>query len=87
MSIQEDSRYITQFVKRTTDDTRSGINEYFRLLKQVIRWSFLLIPLSIIIGSSITLFMYLLEKATSLRFEHEWLLWLLPIAGMLLGAF
>ncbi len=41
-----------------------------------------IIPVSIISGSFVALFLWLLTQATHLRFEHPWLLFLLPLAGV-----
>lgn len=42
------------------------------------------VPLAIIIGSAIALFLSLLEMATLYRIAHPWLLYLLPVAGVLI---
>ena len=42
----------------------------------------LLIPLAIAIGSVVALFLVLLHLAIQWRFQHPWLLYLLPIAGV-----
>jgi H+/Cl- antiporter ClcA len=45
-------------------------------------WAVLLtVPLGLLVGSACALFLWTLERATALRFEHPWLLWLLPVAG------
>lgn len=54
------------------------------IAKQLLRWTILTIPLSIIVGSLVALFLWLLDKATAIRWQHEWLLFLLPIAGILI---
>ena len=48
----------------------------------LIRWTILAIPVSIITGSLVALFLWLLDKATHTRWRHEWLLYLLPFAGI-----
>jgi len=48
----------------------------------LIRWTILAIPVSIITGSLVALFLWLLDKATHTRWQHEWLLYLLPFAGI-----
>ena len=54
------------------------------IAKQLLRWTILTIPLSIIVGSLVALFLWLLDKATDIRWQHEWLLFLLPLAGILI---
>lgn len=53
-----------------------GIARYF------VRWILLLTPVSAVIGSACALFLWSLEKATDARFDHPWLLYLLPLAGL-----
>jgi len=48
----------------------------------LIRWTILAIPVSIVTGSLVALFLWLLDKATYTRWQHEWLLYLLPFAGI-----
>ena len=54
------------------------------ILKYLIRWTLMLVPVSIAIGSVVALFMWLLSWATHFRFQHTWLLYFLPIAGLLI---
>ncbi len=42
----------------------------------------MLAPLAVAIGSAVALFLWSLDHATRLRFEHPWLLYLLPVAGI-----
>lgn len=48
----------------------------------VLKWFFLVAPLAISIGSACALFLWLLERATSLRLEQPMLLFFLPLAGV-----
>lgn len=65
-----------------TRNTR--LKELYTLIKQLLRWTILLVPVSIIIGSVIAFFLWLLSAATQFRFNHYWLLYLLPLAGLLI---
>jgi len=56
--------------------------EQFAIAYHLIRWTILAIPVSIITGSLVALFLWLLDKATHTRWQHEWLLYLLPLAGI-----
>lgn len=58
--------------------------EQLTVAYQLLRWTLLVLPVSIIVGSLVALFLWLLDKATILRYEHEWLLYLLPLAGVLI---
>lgn len=56
--------------------------EQFAIAYHLIRWTILAIPVSIVTGSLVALFLWLLDKATHTRLQHEWLLYLLPLAGI-----
>jgi len=53
-------------------------------LKYLIRWSLIIIPVAVAIGSMVALFLWLLNWAINFRFQHTWLLYLLPVAGVLI---
>lgn len=44
----------------------------------------LCIPVAIVVGSLVALFLFLLDCATKIRIENEWLTFLLPLAGLLI---
>jgi len=52
------------------------------IIKYLLRWTLLSLPVAIITGSLVALFLWLLDKATELRWQHGWLLYFLPIAGI-----
>lgn len=56
--------------------------EHYPILKQLIRWTALVLPIAIVTGSAIALFLYLLNLAIHFRFQHTWLLYPLPVAGI-----
>lgn len=60
-------------------------DQYF-ILKYSIKWTLLVLPVSIVVGSLVALFLWLLELATKLRWNNEWLLYFLPIAGVAIVA-
>ncbi|MBN2167538.1 MAG: voltage-gated chloride channel family protein [Marinilabiliaceae bacterium] len=60
--------------------------EQIDILKYLIRWIVLVIPVAIVTGSAIALFLFLLDKATLLRWQYEWLIYLLPFAGVIIVA-
>jgi H+/Cl- antiporter ClcA len=45
-------------------------------------WWILIIPSSVLTGSLVALFLWLLDKDTHIRWRNEWLLFLLPAAGI-----
>jgi H+/Cl- antiporter ClcA len=58
-----------------------SFDQYF-ILRYILKWFVYVLPVAIAVGSSIALFLWLLEKATLLRFEHGWLFYFLPLAGV-----
>ncbi|SJZ38806.1 voltage-gated chloride channel family protein [Sediminibacterium ginsengisoli] len=56
----------------------------FSTLKHAAQWLCYLLVLAILSGSMVALFLWLLELATEFRWQHEWLLFLLPVAGVLI---
>jgi len=51
-------------------------------LNLVVKWSLVLLLLSIATGSSVAFFLLLLDVVTHIHFSNNWLLFLLPIAGV-----
>jgi H+/Cl- antiporter ClcA len=58
--------------------------EHFAIANHLIKWTIRTIPVSFITGSIVALFLWLLDKATTLRLQQDWLLYLLPLAGILI---
>jgi H+/Cl- antiporter ClcA len=56
--------------------------EHFSILSYLLRWTVLVIPVALTAGSLVALFLWLLDKATIIRFANPWLLFLLPLAGI-----
>ncbi len=56
--------------------------EQFAIAKNLLRWTILIVPVAIVIGSLVALFLWLLEWATQTRWENMWLIFLLPVAGL-----
>ncbi|RYD89842.1 MAG: voltage-gated chloride channel protein, partial [Sphingobacteriales bacterium] len=59
-------------------------SQHYSTLKYLIRWSVIAIPVAIAIGSMVALFLWLLHLATNFRFTHSWLLYLLPVGGVVI---
>ncbi len=60
--------------------------DQLEILKYVVKWFILVIPVALISGTMVALFLYLLDQATLLRWRYEWLLYLLPLAGVVIVA-
>jgi H+/Cl- antiporter ClcA len=54
------------------------------LFKYLIRWTLISIPVAFAIGSMVAFFLWLLGWAIHFRFQHTWLLYLLPVAGIVI---
>lgn len=50
--------------------------------KSIVRPALVTVPVAIAIGSMVALFLWLLNWAIQFRFQHTWLLYLLPLAGI-----
>ncbi|HEY4064506.1 MAG TPA: voltage-gated chloride channel family protein [Puia sp.] len=61
---------------------RTSFTPFIKIAIQLIRWTLLVIPVSLITGSLVALFLWLLDKTIQLRWAHPWLLFLLPAAGV-----
>lgn len=48
----------------------------------ILRWLLIVVPISAAVGSVIAFFLWLLDLATETRIGHPWLLYLLPVAGL-----
>jgi H+/Cl- antiporter ClcA len=59
-------------------------NNYFSILLHLLKWTLIAFPVAALVGSIVALFLWLLNFVTNLRFAHEWLLYLLPLAGLLI---
>lgn len=55
------------------------------LLPHVGKWLVLAILVALLAGSASALFLVMLDWATQTREAHRWLLWLLPLAGFIVG--
>jgi len=53
-------------------------------IKYLLRWFALVVPVAAAIGSMVALFLWLLSWAIHYRFAHTWLLYLLPLAGIVI---
>jgi H+/Cl- antiporter ClcA len=62
----------------------SIFSNHLTTLKYLLRWTLIIIPVSIAIGSAVALFLWLLTGAIHYRFSHPWLLYLLPVAGVVI---
>jgi H+/Cl- antiporter ClcA len=55
------------------------------LAATLLRWLALAVPVGVVVGSAVAFFLWSLDRVTHTRFDHPWLLWLLPLAGAAIG--
>lgn len=60
-------------------------SEHLSLARFLVKWLGLAIPLGLIVGSSCALFLWSLDSATAARLRNPNLVFLLPLAGMVIG--
>ncbi|HVV02678.1 MAG TPA: voltage-gated chloride channel family protein [Puia sp.] len=58
--------------------------EHLFIVSHLFRWSLLVLPVALVAGSLVALFLWLLDMAIRFRFAHPWLLFGLPFAGVLI---
>jgi H+/Cl- antiporter ClcA len=55
------------------------------LLLTTFKWILICVLIGILSGSASALFLVSLEWVTQFRIQHDWLIWLLPFGGLLVG--
>lgn len=58
--------------------------EHLSVAVHTLKWTALSLPLAVLTGSAVALFLWALDLATRTRLEQPWLIWLLPAAGALI---
>jgi len=53
-------------------------------LRSLGKWIGMVVPMAAIVGSLCALFLWALDRATQTRFEQPWLIFLMPLAGILM---
>jgi len=53
-----------------------------KIFVQILRWTLLIIPVAVIVGSLNAFFLWILNLATVTRIDNPWLIYLLPLAGI-----
>ena len=68
------------------DLVRFDVAEQARLVVHLVRWVVLGSLVGVLAGVSSAVFLETLQRVTDLRVAHGWLLFLLPVAGIVIGA-
>ncbi len=58
--------------------------EQVKIARHLLYWTALIVPVSIVTGSLVAMFLWLLDLATVTRWQNLWLIFLLPAAGLLI---
>ena len=58
--------------------------EQFYIAKHLLRWTLLIFPVAVSIGLLVAFFLWLLDIATATRWQNMWLIFFLPLAGILI---
>jgi H+/Cl- antiporter ClcA len=61
------------------------LNDFWRSIRKSLLWILRIVPVAMAVGSACALFLCSLDLATASRFEHPWLLYGLPFAGLVMG--
>ncbi len=61
------------------------LQEQADLFAHLLKWIALGVIVGVLAGLSSAGFLYTLERATDFRVDHPWMLWLLPLAGLVVG--
>lgn len=59
--------------------------EHYSTSRQLTLWTLLVLPVGLLSGSASALFLWSLDRVTEFRWHHGWLLFLLPVAGVIVG--
>src|ERR1700722_8551109 len=72
-------------LKGVAMSSRWNPREHIWLTGHAVKWLLIATPVGAVIGSAVALFLRALDVATRTRWDHPWLLFLLPIAGLFIG--
>jgi H+/Cl- antiporter ClcA len=57
----------------------------FYIAKHLLRWTLLIFPVAVSVGLLVALFLWLLDIVTATRWQHMWLIFFLPVAGIIIS--
>lgn len=60
--------------------------DQYYIFKYIVKWILYIVPVSVVVGSLVALFLWLLDLATTIRWNHDWLLYFLPVVGVAIVA-
>ena len=59
--------------------------EQIKIARLLGYWTLLIVPVALVTGSLVALFLWLLDLVTTTRWQHTWIIFLLPLAGLLIS--
>ncbi len=62
---------------------KQSLSQIF-IVRHLLKWTLLTLPVALAVGSMVALFLWSLDKAIDFRFAHTWLLFFLPLSGILI---
>ena len=62
---------------------KNSIEQIF-VASHLVKWTLLVLPLSVVTGSMVAFFLWSLDKVIDLRVANPWLLFFLPVAGIII---
>lgn len=65
--------------------SQSSSSDRVHIAQNVFRWALISILIGLLAGSASALFLVSLDRATNFRENHGWILFLLPLGGLLIG--
>lgn len=71
-------------MNQTNDRSESRASKKANIAVFLVKWSALGAGVGVLAGCASALFLWLLDEATSFRYQHPWLLLLLPLAGLVI---
>jgi len=63
----------------------SSSAEQYQLLPQIFKWSLISILIGLLAGTASAVFLISLDRVTTFRENHPWMLFLLPLSGLAVG--
>lgn len=64
---------------------RTSARDLGASIRHLLHWTILIVPVAVLAGSASAGFLWALDFVTRLRWQHGWLLFLLPLGGVLVG--
>lgn len=65
-----------------------SVSSFFGLrvaqIRSIVKWIGIVVPMAAVVGSLCALFLWSLDRATQMRFDHPWLIYGMPVAGALM---